>query len=520
MSVTVRDVLNLPCMRNAEVIAGRNGLDHVVTGVTVLEYSFFNEYQEKVFNDASYEGSDINITAFSFFANDPDGILSEIRNSYTVGEAGVIIYYFDLFIKNLDQRIIDYADEVGFPIILMPRDQFQLRYSEAISEIQGLVIEDQNKNEDFDIEIMENFISLPKSQQNISTILKLLSNYLHITLIAYEEDGSIAAFAGWPKILEREADEIIRSFYKGEYGFPYEDIRLERPGGKSLGLFITGYTKIKTHTLEKIRDVMRFYLKMSANEVPEAFSSVQLIRAIIGDEPFKMRKLAKEQRINTDNLKNMIIFREPHFVLSNNQVMLRDIRELLEKYCKDYVTDNYLGDVVVFLDDGLSAHWLSVLADLIETFRGKDLDPICVYARFLRNPSEVREAYLDVMDTLEEAKHLYRKASVISYHEILYAKNMKQIISGGEENIKKEMDALKYIRAAGSDSEKELEETLASFYFDSYMSVSTTAKNLYIHVNTVKYRLKRIAETLGCKVTDMPEMMELYKALALYRLIN
>ena len=520
MSVTVRDVLKLPCMRNAEVIAGKTGLDNVVTGVTVLKYAFFNEYQEKVFNEVNYEGSDINITAFSFLADDQNGILNEIRNSYAVGEAGVIIYYFDLFVKKLDQNIVDYADEVGFPIIIMPRDQFQLRYSEAISEIQGLVIEDQNKNEDFDIEIMEKFVSLPRNQQNLSAILKLLSNYLHFTLIAYEEDGSIAAFAGWPKILEREADEIIRSVFKGEYGDHYEYLKFERPDGKSLYLLITGYSNIKAHTLEKIRDVMRLYLKMSANEVPEAFSSVQLIRAIIGDEPVKIRKLARSQRINTDNLTNMIIFREPHFVLSNNQVMLKDIKELLEKYCKDYVIDNYSGDVVVFLDDGLSAHWLSVLTGLVESFKEKDLDPICIYARFLRNPSEVREAYLDVIDNIEEAKHLYRKASVISYHEITYVKYLKQIISRGEENMKKEMDALKYIKAAGNDTEKELVETLASFYFDSYMSISCTAKNLYIHVNTVKYRLKRISESLGCKVTDMPEMMELYKTLALYRLIH
>ena len=76
MSVTVRDVLKLPCMRNAEVIAGKTGLDNVVTGVTVLKYAFFNEYQEKVFNEVNYEGSDINITAFSFLADDQNGILN------------------------------------------------------------------------------------------------------------------------------------------------------------------------------------------------------------------------------------------------------------------------------------------------------------------------------------------------------------------------------------------------------------------------------------------------------------
>ena len=142
MSVTIRDIMKLPCMRNSEIIAGKTGMDNVVTAVSVLEYSHYNDYQEKLFNESNYEGSDITITAFSCVADVQEKILAEVKNSSAVGEAGVIIYYFDLFVKKLDQRIIDYADAVGYPIIVMPRDQFQLRYSEAISEIQRLIIEE------------------------------------------------------------------------------------------------------------------------------------------------------------------------------------------------------------------------------------------------------------------------------------------------------------------------------------------------------------------------------------------
>ncbi len=519
MSVTIRDVMKLPCMKNAEVVAGKTGLDNPVTAVSVLEYSSYSDEQEKLFSELNYEGSDITITAFSFLAGDNDKILNEIKNSYATGEAGVIIYYFDLFTKKLEQRVIDYADDVGYPIIVMPRDQFQLRYSEAISEIQGLIIDDQLKNENFDIEIMETFVSLPKNQQNVSTIMKLLSNYLHRTFIATESDGSIAAFAGWPMILEREAEDILRSIREGEYEDSYEVIKLEGMTGKAMSLVVAGNTKINAHTLDKIRDVMRLYLKMSANETAETYSSLQLIRAIIGDEPAKMRKLARNQGIDAEKLTNMIIYREPHFPLSNNETILRDCRELLDRFCKNYVMDNYSGDVVIFLDNGISANWLAVLMDLTDGLRNKGLLPICVYARNLRDPSEVREAYLDVTANLEDARNLYRKADIFSYHEILYVKHIKEMISGGQETVRKEMDAMKYIRT-GTESDKELIDTLVSFYFDSYLSVSKTAENLFVHVNTVKYRLKRISESLGCRVTDMPEMMELYKALALYRLMH
>ena len=72
----------------------------------------------------------------------------------------------------------------------------------------------------------------------------------------------------------------------------------------------------------------------------------------------------------------------------------------------------------------------------------------------------------------------------------------------------------------GRESYNEIADTLSSYYFDSHMSVTETAKNLFVHVNTIKYRLKKVSEMIGCRVTDMPEMMELYKALALRRLLE
>lgn len=39
MSVTVADLLKLPSLRNAEVVAGKQGLNRIVTSVSVLEYA-------------------------------------------------------------------------------------------------------------------------------------------------------------------------------------------------------------------------------------------------------------------------------------------------------------------------------------------------------------------------------------------------------------------------------------------------------------------------------------------------
>ncbi|MCR4708949.1 MAG: PucR family transcriptional regulator [Clostridiales bacterium] len=538
MSVTVRDIMRLPCMKDAEIVAGMGGLENVVTAVTVMEYSSYSDVLEKeskvhsktavdmidvqdvLFNNQDYEGSDILITAFSCLMNEPKNILAHIKDSFSLGEAGVIIYYFDLFVKELDQRVIDFADEVGYPIIVMPRDQFQLRYSEAIAEISELIAVDKNKNEYFGSSIMETLVSLPKNQQNISTLLRLLSNYLHLTIALTENDWRLRAFAGWPKILERDIDDILGRISSGSYNEPFEIVNMEDvPGGK-VHLIVTGTDGFKKSTVEQITDVVRLYLKMTSDDSHEIIGSGQLIRAIIGDDPIRMRKIAKNMGIDSSRLTNMMIYRDPRLFMPQGETIINEVKENLTNNCHDFAVDIYSGDVVAFLDDGISSHWLSTLEMLNDSMREKGMEPICVYARNLADPSEVREAYQNVTSYLDDARRLYTKAYIISYHEILFAKQMRDIISLGEERIREEMDILSRLEGFYGESGKEIADTLTSFYFDSYMSISETADNLFVHANTVKYRLKKVSEFIGCRVTDMPEMMELYKALALKRLIN
>ena len=57
MSVTIKDIMKLPCMKNAEIAAGRSGEDNVVTAVTVLEYPSFSESQDRLFHELACRSS-------------------------------------------------------------------------------------------------------------------------------------------------------------------------------------------------------------------------------------------------------------------------------------------------------------------------------------------------------------------------------------------------------------------------------------------------------------------------------
>lgn len=65
----------------------------------------------------------------------------------------------------------------------------------------------------------------------------------------------------------------------------------------------------------------------------------------------------------------------------------------------------------------------------------------------------------------------------------------------------------------------ELAQTLATF-FDSGGSIEATARALYVHANTVRYRLRRVQEVTGYSPTDSRDSYALRLALTLGRLLG
>ena len=72
MSLTVSQLLELPCLRRAKILAGHRSLDRIVTSISVLEYSTPTETQKKLYDSIEFWGSELVITGFCNVANDVD----------------------------------------------------------------------------------------------------------------------------------------------------------------------------------------------------------------------------------------------------------------------------------------------------------------------------------------------------------------------------------------------------------------------------------------------------------------
>jgi DNA-binding PucR family transcriptional regulator len=54
-------------------------------------------------------------------------------------------------------------------------------------------------------------------------------------------------------------------------------------------------------------------------------------------------------------------------------------------------------------------------------------------------------------------------------------------------------------------------------YGDADLNATVAAERLYVHVNTVRYRLKKIAERTGCDLRRLSEVLDLLIAVHIAR---
>ncbi|MCI8417229.1 MAG: PucR family transcriptional regulator [Lachnospiraceae bacterium] len=531
MSISIRDVLKLPCMRGAKVIGGQAGLDNIVSAVSVLEYTEPTALQDELLRSTEYTGSELIITAFASVKDSVEDQCNVIRRMSATGGVGIMLYYVGMFLKHINKRLLETADELGFVLICMPENRYELRYSEAITEIQYAIFQDQNRSTNFVPEVLDKLSSLLPQQRSMDSLLRIISDRLQVTVIIIDRAWRLLNYASWPAMLERDiltlldvvlntddkSDTIVGRGGEKQY---FRKGRIKDNSALYQNLIVMGTEEqISEEIIRQIEEAVSLFLKMW-NERKDNLGVLDFIRAVIRDEPVKMRQLARNLNMDEIQIRNMILLKPLTVEIADYQKIMKILRESLSRYCQTLVMDIYDDFVVVFLDDGVSSQWVPTLLDIKEQIRQKKIACHVLYSCDLESTSEVRSAYISMAEMLDVAVRLYPKAEILSAYEIRFAGQCREIIDQGEAAVMDQMRILRVLKCGDPDLERDLGETLTTFYFDAHMNVGETSKQMFLHPNTIKYRLKKISEKLGCRVTDMPEMMDLYRAVALKRLLE
>lgn len=530
MSVTMRDVLALPCLREARVVAGQGGLDKIVSSISVLEYAQNTPLFTQMMTSLDFIGSELAITGFTNVPRDVEAQCNAIRMSSAVGIVGMLLYYVGIFMPGVDQRLIDLADSLDFVLVCMPENRNNLRYSEAITEVMEAILRDQTQETYFIPQILEQLARLPDHLRSMDALLKLLSDRVHASLALLDGEGRTINCVTWPRGLEESLTEALRQASPG----PAVTLLC---GGESLCGCRRAITNLHSQSMElvslrthplnereitQLGEAVQLFVNIWSEHHGEAVMA-ELIRAIMLDEPIKMRRLADVLGVDIAAISTLWMLQLPPSQVGEESRLHRQLltvaRDTLSPHCRIMFGDVYEGSIVLFLADPLLGQNAEALCEaLLQNIQAEGLSAILYTCPYVRTTADVRRAYLAFGGNMETALRIFPGKTRLTRQEIGFAAHCNALLAEGEQARRQYLEIIEPLYKDGTEDGSL--ETLTVFLLDGESSIAQTAERMYLHPNTIKYRIRRIREKLGFSPLRMPEAYDLYQAVALYRLLH
>lgn len=392
MNITVNDCMKLPIMSTATVVAGHGGLNKKVSGVSVLETS------KTILNNESYSGfsGELVVTGFISCYDDIESMLRCIDVFAKGGDAGLIIFYVGIYLKEIPKEVCELADRLDFPIIVMPKNTDAIPYSYVIYEVMQLILQK-----------------------------KLEAN-------AWKRDDHEVDAEFVQSILDEDRMSLHRlSFYIKDYP---EDLRYMRY------VYLEESFINKGELLDRIR---RFYKDNH-------------IKAYVG------------------------IYKKAIIILiSKKSNLIKD--EVYKLY--EYIEDIYENPTISELEG------LYSIEDIISAYK------LCAF-------------------TIKEVPTIFKMKTIFNRHELLFTEQCINLMKEGERDIQYYLSMVSHLEK----NDINLYDTLEGYLIDYNTNIVKTSENMFLHKNTVQYRLNKIKELMGNDLFEFPAINQLTIAIAIKRI--
>ncbi|MEA4963136.1 PucR family transcriptional regulator [Lutispora sp.] len=529
MSVTISDIMRLPSLRGAKLVAGLAGINRTISSISVMESVDEEGMGIEFPGYSSHFGQEIMITAFMLSKDNVDMQCSAIRRLHLEGEVGIIVFYVGSILLNIDQRLIDTANELKMPLIIMPERRLELRYGDVICEVMEAILEDRRQNTYFATEVIERISHIEASHRSINGVLSIIRDRVQCSIYLFDELGRNLNTAEWPNgrclpISDLVAELDIRSTEDSAVEeislsgkiYYVERETIQSADSKLIMVTVKEKDDLTVDCCKQIKYVLKTYINLWTKDYGQ-MNTKQLISAIINDEPEKMARIAEILHLDVESLSYAYFFysRDDDHNFGHLQTAKQIIRDFLPSYKNNFLVDIFDETVVVFANR-TRERIDSDLPNLLQELADKGLPYRVITNARAVTTQNVKEAYWLYQSYKKYIPIIFRQKEIITNGEVLFIKRAKSLFDQRQEIplLDEEMCARFYTEKR----EKDLTNTLETFLLDADMDLTKTSQLLFVHKNTVKYRIKCIEDILGYKLNRMPESYDLHLAAALNRL--
>ena len=271
-------------------------------------------------------------------------------------------------------------------------------------------------------------------------------------------------------------------------------------------------------TAERLADILSISLSTIKNLYDEKYDKNSFIKNIILDNilPSDIYIKGKELRFNTEEVRVVFLIK----FLSRTEVLpFNMVQQIFPDKNKDYVISISEQDIVVVkeIKGGTDIREIEKLARSIADTLGTEF-----YAKVaigigtaVDNIKDLARSYKEAQTAIEVGKVFDTEKTVISYENLGIGRLIYQLPTTLCEMFLKEV--FKYGSLESLDH-----ETLMTIqcFFENNLNVSETSRKLFVHRNTLVYRLEKIRKLTGLDLREFDNAITLKVALMVKRYLT
>lgn len=562
MQITIKDIMELPTFKEAKIVGGRQGMDKEVSSVTVAEVPDAADW---------LKGGELVVTT-GYFIKDNEESQKTWMTALINGGASALAIKPDRFLGKTPERMTKLADDSSFCLIELP---FDTTWPAIMESIMNTINDNQEKIIKRTEEIHNKLTEIVLLSHGLPYIAKVLTRLVNNVIIV--EDAALSSLAvSCPDYNGEPVDDFLAYRLSQEYkdkfmSTEYYINTLKSADKSTMNLNMADFN-------EKYKDLSQITIPIVANRLVYGFltmvnffktaNQVDIIALEHGATTIALEMMKEqvafetEKRLKRDFLDDLI----------QGKINNGDIESSKYKFISFDVTSPA---VAILIDiSGIDNVPINKrvfyrasnnrILDIIETYI-RDKDPKAFindehnrYAILYHFPidKDKNDAIIDIKKVcnrigdkiLKEFPHAkycigvgniyYQLASLRkSYEEAKKALEIGQVFMGSNQTFlyselgiyrllfmmdRKEIidfcnDSIGILMEHDGDNQDDLCIVLET-YLQNNCSVAQTSKVLYVHPNTLSYRLKKIGNILGKDINDSKIRFNLYFALMIKKL--
>lgn len=518
MSVTIREILKYP-NKIGELVAGQNGIFRMVQSVNVMDAPDIRNWVRP---------NQLLLTTWYVIKDDIAAQKKLITDLTNIGCAGIAIKT-KRFLKELHPSVTELADQLDFPIIELPVDCY---FGDVMSIILNKILYPHSDNLQHTLDIHYQLTQLILNGSDFFAIANKLDDLLCSGIIFLDAKASVIAHSNR---IQKKYASIIPYIQQYVSTIPVKNNMLHTKqlevNGKSCRI-----TVYPIYTRKMIRGFI-VLTETSENIIDRHLTILEQVSALLTLEQMK-----KEAIIENEKQKQFDFFARclEKTSLSNEEILLGKTYGLINAayICvfarlQDKAFEKVLRNL---LNDQIEQHILSVFPNTLVFHKQNEFILLIPYHQHSPYRKEIEtklEQYLvELSSWLENVHSLPFKFGVGGRYPSLadLPKSFREAQEALETGYPcqltpkvrfyKTKEVIELLRYIPRDKIKEMysntlgrlhvlkgkdrEETLQTLfvYLENNCNIAETAKQLYVHRNTVLYRIEKCEELLDCSLKN------------------